>query len=158
MELGLFGVMIIAYVALVVVAFTNPDWHTKKGGKRYDYGVAILFGFIGAYARYHISLLLNPKRNGFFLGTFTCNMIAVIGLSAMKRFIDCNDSNQVWVYAIDNGIWASLSTISSFVNDVFKGFQRANDYAVKETEKRRWRKLVHGERHESFAAGFWAAW
>lgn len=49
---------------------------------KYTYTLILAFAWVGAYLRYLISMWLNPKRNGFFWGTFVCNMLAVVVISS----------------------------------------------------------------------------
>ena len=89
-------------------------------------------GIPGAWLRYVLGMLLNPKENGFFYGTFAANMIAVTCLALFNRY---GEDWNAWGYALEEGFCSDLSTVSTFINDVFKGFSRASEAEQKAREK-----------------------
>ena len=65
------------------------------------------------------------------------------------------DWRQVRV-AVEIGFCGALSTVSSFINDLFKGLKRSKDHAI-EAQDQQDPVVIKSNRHKDYAAGYWAA-
>lgn len=131
-----------------------------ESATKYTYTLLLCFAFLGAYLRYILSLWLNPKRNGFFTGTFVCNMLAIVIICSFYVQDDVNRWGRYdcrpFRVAVEVGFCGALSTVSSFINDLFKGFKRSKDHAIEAQEKQD-QTVIKSKLHKDYAAGYWAA-
>ncbi|QPG74499.1 hypothetical protein FOA43_001829 [Brettanomyces nanus] len=127
-ELTTAGLAIAGFIANLVLTCTLPlDNFWKK-----DYSLSILFGVVGAILRFQLS-----KYNGKFhmkwfpAGTLmanvlACTVLAVVTLlnngyidSSTQSRIVSNKVHRMVINAFVSGFCGSLSTISSFVNELY---------------------------------------
>ena len=85
-------------------------------------GVAVALAPIGAVCRYHLSALNGRWRPSFPLGTFAANFGGVL-LAAVLAAVpvispECSPVSRTWLAAAGTGISGSLSTVSTFVNEI----------------------------------------
>lgn len=123
-DLLLAGLAIPLIVIFVVLAAVYDNY------SRSDWTLGPLFGIVGAFSRYYISKYLNPVHAGFYLGTFTCNQIAILLLSfftIIERGYNSSLTAPIAkvvntcriVSALGSGYCGSLSTISTFINESY---------------------------------------
>ncbi|EKF38233.1 hypothetical protein MOQ_001562 [Trypanosoma cruzi marinkellei] len=80
---------------------------------------SVLISPLGAVPRYLLAQLLNGNSRfwNFPIGTFAANMIAVFLMGLLDHFY--RSKGNVWCKIAMDGLCGSLSTVSSFVNEIF---------------------------------------
>lgn len=106
---------------------------------------------VGGWARWGLSIWLNPRHPHFFLGTFAANAIGgfLVGL-AVAYFTRHPDLSPEWRLAIITGFLGGLTTFSSYSAEVVGLIDRG---------EMAWALLVAGSHLAASllltAAGFW---
>lgn len=123
-DLLLAGLAIPLTVIFVVLAAVYDNY------SRSDWTLGPLFGIVGAFTRYYISTYVNPLHVRFYLGTFTCNQIAILLLSfftIIERGYNSSITAPIAktvntcriITALGTGYCGSLSTVSTFINESY---------------------------------------
>jgi fluoride ion exporter CrcB/FEX len=91
---------------------------------------ALVLAPLGSLCRYFVSLKLNSWIENIPLGTFLCNMIGTIIFSACLIISYYSQDSCVVIRAITIGFCGNLTTLSSFVNELFSNDKPLNYFIL----------------------------
>lgn len=124
----LFYTVTISAIPLLILFIVLTSYYDNSS--RGNWTLPPLFGLFGAYGRIYLSKWLNPKSKKFYFGTFTANVFATL-LAAVFTLVlrgkkNYNDPTPIIhkanicyiVTALLDGVCGSLSTMSTFANEV----------------------------------------
>ncbi|CAL9730360.1 fluoride export protein 1 [Monosporozyma unispora] len=122
--------LLLAGLAVPLIALFVVLAAVYNNYSRSNWTLGPIFGIVGAFSRYYISTYVNPLNVRFYLGTFTCNQIAVLLLSFFTMIERGYNSSMTApiaktvnacriVSALGSGYCGSLSTISTFINESY---------------------------------------
>lgn len=124
-ELCCVGIGIGALVANLVLtcALSIDEWYKQK------YSFSILMGAFGAFSRFKLSQYNGTIRPWFPLGTWIANLsgvlliaiceLLVLGLTKTGSRLISNDTHVMVIQGFATGWAGSLTTISSFINELY---------------------------------------
>lgn len=119
---------LLAGLALPLIVLFVVLASVYDNSSRGDWTLGPIFGIFGTFARYYVSLYLNPLRKRFYFGTFICNEFAILTLgfftliqrgynSSLTGPIISKVNSCRIVSSLSTGFCGSLSTISTFINE-----------------------------------------
>eukprot|EP00041_Stephanoeca_diplocostata_P015561 m.297464 g.297464 ORF g.297464 m.297464 type:complete len:441 (-) comp20081_c0_seq5:444-1766(-) len=114
-------VLVIGLVVAAVLDRQNNGSTTILQFSRQGLWISILFGPPGACLRWWLGKHLNGSVDNFFFGTWVANLLAsvldaIIFAVAFRRGLSPTAS--LWLFSITNGFNGSLSTVSTWLNEV----------------------------------------